>query len=104
MYMYRGSSANSDQITLQIKAKSNSHDELHNYTCAQVHVHVYMWSHDDVAYVATCTLIIMVGPDKPAIPGQRLFRAHQQGLHIHLFVTCLTHHPALHVHVHCIYM
>ena len=39
----------------------------------------------------------MVGPDKPAIPGQLFVDPCQQGIHIHVHVhvTCLAHHPAL---------
>ena len=80
--------------------------------CAHaIHMYMYMYMYKHVYNYAqyTCTTHIMykythvhekntvkVGPDKPAIPGQRCFElvsSHQQGIHIH--VTCLAHHPAL---------
>ena len=49
------------------------------------------------SYLGIIKRAVMVEPDKPAIPGQWLFRAvssHQQGIH----TTCLAHHPALYAY------
>ena len=47
------------------------------YICKDVHVHklVYVSVISCVTCTHTLKNTVMVGPDKPAIPGQRLFRA-----------------------------
>ena len=53
-------------------------------TCSTAHAQCVLYIHEK----------IMVGPDKPAIPGQRCFElvsSHQQGIRM----TCPAHHRAL---------